>query len=558
MITFSKLSQTADSVFKLESPENDMPIFGFKRRLALGVMCLTILIGSLDTTILNIALPDLVLHLKATNVQLEWIVDSYAVVTAGLLIFAGSLGDRIGRKVLLVAGLIVFAIGSVLSAFSGSVLSLIIGRSIMGIGSACTMPATLALITSMFRRQSERALAIGIWSGTEGIGIALGPIAGGWLLAHFWWGSVFLINVPIAVIAAISAALLIPNYKSSKKIHSDIKGVILSVMGISLFLWGIIEAPLSGWFSASVIIPLIAGGFGMFLFMVWEFRAKHPMLDTRLFKKSRFSVALASEGLIIFVLMGLLFLMTQYLQFSLGFTPFAAGIRILPVAIILGVAAPISTFIDKYLGTKITVAGAMLIIALGCYMLSLTTIHSTYNDVLFGLIVVGLGSGLAFPPATEAVMGTLKSENTGVGSATNSAAMQLGGALGVGIIGTALTSRYQGNLSKVLMGHNIPPVALNAIKGSLGGALAVAHIAGGTSGKLLAAAANSAFISGMDLGLQVGSVVAVVAAVLIIGFLPSRNIHLNVPDTKDKLRRSEDSSSQSLKSTDKNRAKCIL
>jgi dipeptide/tripeptide permease len=256
--------------------------------------------------------------------------------------------------------------------------------------------------------------------------------------------------------------------------------------------------------------------------------------------------------------MGLLFLMTQYLQFSLGFTPFAAGIRILPVAIILGVAAPISTFIDKYLGTKITVAGAMLIIALGCYMLSLTTIHSTYNDVLFGLIVVGLGSGLAFPPATEAVMGTLKSENTGVGSATNSAAMQLGGALGVGIIGTALTSRYQGNLSKVLMGHNIPPVALNAIKGSLGGALAVAHIAGGTSGKLLAAAANSAFISGMDLGLQVGSVVAVVAAVLIIGFLPSRNIHLNVPDTKDKLRRSEDSSSQSLKSTDKNRAKCIL
>ena len=202
MITFNKISQTAESVFKLQPPDNDMPIFGMKRRIALGVMCLTILIGSLDMTILNIALPDLVVNLKATNIQLEWIVDSYAVVTAGLLIFAGSLGDRIGRKILLVVGLTVFAAGSIVSAFSSSVLMLIVGRAIMGVGSAFTMPATLSLITSMFRRQNERALAIGIWSGTEGIGIALGPIAGGWLLAHFWWGSVFLINVPIAVIAA--------------------------------------------------------------------------------------------------------------------------------------------------------------------------------------------------------------------------------------------------------------------------------------------------------------------------------------------------------------------
>ncbi len=491
-------------------------------------------------TILNIALPDLVVSLKATNIQLEWIVDSYAVVTAGLLIFAGSLGDRIGRKILLVAGLTVFAVGSIVSAFSSSVLMLIVGRAIMGAGSAFTMPATLSLITSMFRRQNERALAIGIWSGTEGIGIALGPIAGGWLLAHFWWGSVFLINVPIAVIAAVSATLLIPNYKSSKKIRSDWTGVILSIVGISLFLWGIIEAPLSGWFSPEVIIPLLVGAFGMFLFMFWEFKSSHPMLETALFKKARFSAALASEGLIIFVLMGLLFLMTQYLQFSLGFTPFAAGIRILPVAIVLGVAAPVSTFIDKLLGTKLTVAGAMLIIALGCYMLSFTTIYSSYNDVLIGLIVVGLGSGLAFPPATESVMGSLKAENTGVGSASNSASMQLGGALGVGVIGTALISRYQGSLSGMLVGHNIPPQAMAIIKGSLGGALAVAHIAGGRSGILLALAAKISFIGGMDLGLRVGAAVAVLSAISALIFLPSRSEHVKLETSRLIHRRAED------------------
>ncbi len=523
------LSTLKNKSVKMTPPKDltlgSLPPLGLKRQIALGVMCMTLLIVSLDATILNIALPALVRGLNASNIQLEWIVDSYAVVSAGLLIFAGSLGDRVGHKLMLVVGLVIFTCGSLGSALSPSVDVLIFSRSVMGIGAACIMPATLSIITSLFRRQSERALAIGIWSGTEGIGIALGPIAGGWLLAHYWWGSVFLINVPIGMLAAVLAAIMIPNYKSEKKISSDWAGVILSVSGISLFLWGIIEAPLSGWTSPSVMIPSLGGLIIIALFVMWEFKTKEPMVKMNLFKKSRFSVAMISEALIIFVLMGLLFLMTQYLQFSLGFTPFSAGLRILPVAVVLGVIAPISTLVDKVIGTKITVAIAMLTIAVGCYMLSDVSVTSTYHQVLIGLLVVGFGAGMAFPPATESVMGALKPESVGVGSATNSSALQLGGALGVGVVGTALTSRYQSDILKMLSGHNVPTKALTVIKGSLGGALQVAHIVGGNSGKLLAVGAKISFISGMDLGLKIGGFVAVISAITVILFLPARGVN---------------------------------
>ncbi len=508
---------------RIDDDQVNAPILlGYKRDIALAVLCISLLMSSLDNTILNIALPTLVRDLKATNTQLEWIVDAYALVSAGLLIFAGSLGDRIGRKKLLISGLFIFILGSSGSAFSKSVGMLIFSRAVMGIGVAFIMPATLAIITTLFRRQSERALAIGIWSGTEGFGIALGPIAGGWLLSHFWWGSVFLINVPIGIIGIVGAAILIPESKAYLSSKQDIKGVLLSISGMSLLLWGIIEAPIGGWTSVSVLLPTLLGGLFLIGFILHERSSSKPMLDMEAFKNPRFTVAMASVALIIFVLLGVLFLMTQYIQFSLGYSPLAAGIRILPVAAVLGISAPISIFIDKVVGTKVVVAAAMFLVAFGLFDLSRITIYGTYSNSLIGMVIIGVGAGLAFPPATESIMGSLSKDRTGVGAATNSAGLNLGGALGVAVIGSVLATRYQSIMTTLLSGHKIPSAALSAIKGSLGGALQVSNIVGGKTGLLLSEAARGAFISGMDSGLKVGAFVALLSGVIALMFLPAR------------------------------------
>ncbi|NNN20391.1 MAG: MFS transporter [Acidimicrobiales bacterium] len=500
----------------------DAPVLGARRRACLFVLCLTLVIVSLDSTILNIAIPTLVNVLKATNTQLEWIVDSYAIVSAGLLIFAGNLGDRFGRKLMLIIGTVIFGMGSLGSAFSGSVGMLIASRAVMGIGTACIMPATLAIITNIYRRQGERALAIGIWSGTEGFGLAVGPIVGGWLLAHYWWGSVFLVNVPISLLGIIGALILIPESKNIDAHRIDWPGVILSIAGISAVLWGIIEAPNRGWHSLEVVMTTLGGLLIIGLFIMWESKSANPMLNLSFFKKRRFSAPMVSVALIIFTLMGVLFVMTQYLQFSLGYSAMGAGFRVLPVAIVLGIAAPISTVLDRILGSKVVVTLALLCVAAGLFYLATTTPSSTYGTALVGMIVVGIGAGLAFPPATESIMGSLPRESTGVGSAANSSVMQLGGALGVGVIGSILATRYQAIILGDLKGHTIPAPALSAIKGSLGGALEVAKIVGGQQGSALASASRSAFISGMDQGLIVGAVVVVVAAVIALFTLPSR------------------------------------
>ncbi len=500
----------------------DYPILGTRRKIALGFLCTTLIITSLDNTILNIALPTLVRVLHATNTQLEWIVDAYAVASAGLLIFAGSLSDRVGHKRLLVSGSIFFTLGSAVSAFSGSVYYLVLGRAIMGVGAACIMPATLSLITTLYRRHEERALAIGIWSGSEGLGIAAGPIIGGWLLGHYWWGSVFMINIPIALIGMVGVIFLIPSTHEVVRSRGDYGGVALSILGMSSLLWGIIDAPVHGWTSIQVVGSVLAGVLLLVAFVLWEHRSKYPLLKLGMFRNRRFSVAMVSATLIIFVLMGLLFVITQYFQFSLGYSPLSAGLRVLPIALILGIAAPASSILDRLVGSKIVVAGSMLIIAVGLFVISTISMTSSYGSELPGLLLVGFGAGLAFPPVTESVMGSLDLPQTGIGSATNSSALQFGGALGVAVIGTVLASRYQTHLTQLIGAYPVPPKVLGIIKGSLGGALAVAHVAGGKIGNLLAIGAKRSFVSGMDLGLKVGGVIAVVSGMIALVFLPAR------------------------------------
>ena len=486
------------------------------------MLCVSLLIVSLDNTILNIALPTLVRALRATTTQLQWIVDAYAVVFAGLLLVAGSVGDRVGRKVLFIAGLVIFGAGSAGSAFSGSVDTLIVARGVAGIGAACIMPATLAIISDVFRSAEERGRAIGIWSGTTGLGIAIGPIAGGWLLAHYWWGSVFLINVPVCVAGITAALLVVPNSRDPDPRPVDVTGAFLSMAGLSALLWAIIEAPVRGWGSPEVL--LVGAGSLVVLagFVLWERHSAHPMLVLEPFGNRRFSVAIAAVGLAVFALMGTLFVLTQYLQFSLGYSPLAAGIRILPVGAILAVTAVASSALDKWLGTKVLITVALLIVAAGLWQLATTTTAEGFGHALVGMLLLGAGAGVTIAPATACVIGALPRARAGVGSATNSTALQLGGALGVGVMGSLLATRYQGRMTLVLAGHSIPSAAEHAILGSIGGALAVARVAGGTLGALLAAAARHAFVDGMDLALVVGAGVVGLSAVLVLVALPNR------------------------------------
>ena len=495
---------------------------GASRRLALTVLCVSILMVNLDNTVLNVALPTLVRDLHASSHQLQWIVDAYALVFGGLLLAAGSLADRVGRKRTFLAGLVGFAGGSAWAAFSGSVGVLIAARASMGVGAALMMPSTLSIITDMFRDVAQRQRAIGVWAGTSGVGFALGPIVGGLLLAHFWWGSVFLINVPIAAVGLLCAVPLVPDSKNPAALRPDLAGALLSIAGLGLVLWSIIEAPVYGWSSALVIG---VGGAGLAVlagFAAWERATSHPMLSLRFFREPSFSAPIASLGLAMFGLIGSLFLLTQFLQFNLGYSALQAGLRMLPTAAAMAVIAPLSAVFVRKAGTKLTITAGLLLIAAGLWQVSNATVTWTFTDILPGMIMTGVGAALVIPAVSGSVMASLPRGDTGVGSATNSVFIQVGGALGVAIIGSLLSTRYQDRMTAALAPLSVPHAIENTITGSIGGALGVAARLGGAAGSLLAHAARSAFISGSDLGLLVAAVVVLAGCALALATVPGR------------------------------------
>jgi EmrB/QacA subfamily drug resistance transporter len=509
----------APQVPVLPSPGNRP---GSRRWLALSVLCVSILIVNLDVTVLNVALPTLVRDLHATSHQLQWIVDAYALAYGGLVLVGGSLADRIGRKRTFLAGLALFAGGSVLAAFSGSVDMLIAARVSMGVGAAAMMPSTLSIITDMFRDGGVRQRAIGIWSGTTGVGFAIGPIVGGLLLAHFWWGSVFLINVPIAAIGFLFAIPLVPDSKNPAALRPDLTGAVLSIAGLGLVLWSIIEAPVYGWSSALVIGVGAAGLVVLAGFTAWERTTSHPMLNLRFFRQASFSAPVGSLGLAMFGLVGSLFVLTQFLQFNLGYSPLQAGVRMLPMAGAMAVVAPLSSIAVRRAGTKLTIAAGLLLIAAGLWQTSYATITWTFVSVLPGLLLAGVGAALVIPAASGSVMNSLPREHTGVGSATNGVFIQIGGALGVAVIGSLLSTRYQDRMVAALAQVPVPHAIENIITGSIGGALGVAAQVGGTMGRLLTEAARSAFLSGGDLGLFTAAMVVLAGCVLALVTVPRR------------------------------------
>jgi EmrB/QacA subfamily drug resistance transporter len=496
-----------------------------RRWWILGVLCFCLLVVGIDNTILNVALPTLVEQLGASSSQLQWIVDAYTLVFASLLLTAGTMGDKFGRRGALLIGLLVFGGGSIAAAFAGEASHLIVTRAVMGLGGALIMPSTLSILTNVFPAE-ERGRAIGIWAGVSGLGIAIGPLAGGFLLGHFWWGSVFLVNVPIVVAAIIGTWFVVPTSKDPSNPKLDILGTLLSAVGLFALLYGIIEGPSQGWSSTAVVIAFVLAAVLLTSFAFWELRSTHPMLDVRFFKNPRFSAASLAVAFVFFAMFGSLYFLSQYLQFVLGYTPLQTGLRVAPVAVVLMVAAPTSSVLTRWFGTKIVVAVGLGVVAVGLLVLGQATPTSGYALIIGSLVLLGLGMGTAMAPATDSIMGALPPERAGVGSAVNDTTREFGGALGVAILGSLAASQYAASMASAPGLGQLPPAASDAATNSIGGAVTVATRLAGTPLESLAAPllafARSAFVDAMSHAVEIGAIAAVVGAIVALAFLPSR------------------------------------
>ncbi len=495
------------------------------RWITLSVLSLSLVIIGLDNTILNVALPTLVRELGASASELQWMVDSYVLVFAGLLLTMGALGDRFGRKLALTAGLVIFGVASVFAAFADTAATLIIARSFMGVGGALIMPATLSIITNIFTG-AERGRAIAAWAAVAGLGIVIGPALGGWLLEHFWWGSVFLINVVISAIAIALGFFLVPESKDPEATPLDPLGAVLSVGGLVSLVYAIIEAPAKGWTDGIVLAGFVLAFVLLGAFIWWERRTEHPMLRLEFFRNPRFSAASGAITMVFFAMFGTVFLLTQYLQFVLGFSPLEAGIRVMPVATMI-ISAPLSARLVEKIGTKIVVAVGLTVVAIAMAWLALIDIDSGYGHVAATLVLLGLGMGAAMAPATESIMGSLPLAKAGVGSAMNDTTRQIGGALGVAILGSILASVYGNEMGPALVG--LPPEAASFAGDSVGGAIGVANQIGGEAGAALIAAANHAFVGAMSSAVWVAAGIALLGAILTWIFLPAKALD---PDDK--------------------------
>ncbi|MCO5317458.1 MAG: MFS transporter [Microthrixaceae bacterium] len=492
-----------------------------RRWWILAVLCFSLLVIVLDNSILNVAIPTIIRDLGASNTEVQWIVDSYTLVFAGLLLTAGALGDRFGRRGALQIGFVIFGLGSVISALAGSADQLIATRAVMGIGGALIMPATLSIITNVFPPR-ERGRAIGVWAGVAGLGAALGPLTGGFLVEHFYWGSVFLVNIPIVIIGLAAGFVLIPTSKDPSAPRLDIVGAVLSVIGLTVLLYGIIEAPVEGWGDPLILAAMGTGVVLIAAFILWERHSSHPMLEVGFFRKPRFSAASASITAVFFAMFGSIFLLTQYFQFVLGYTPLQTGVRMVPFAAAMMVTAPTSSRIVERVGTKATVTTGLTLVTLGLLSMSTLQVDSSYAQVLWRLVVMSVGMGLTMAPATDSVMGSLPLAKAGVGSAVNDTTRQVGGALGVAVIGSVLASTYGSQVEEFLTGMGAPPEAIEGATSSLGGAVAVAAQAPAEMGNALVATANQAFVDAMHWGVFAAATATFLGALGAVRFLPAR------------------------------------
>ena len=483
-----------------------------RRWWALGALVLSLLTFGFDATILNVALPNLATALDAGTAELQWMVDAYVLVLAGLLLPAGALGDRFGRKRFLLLGLALFAGASVLASYASDAGTVIAARGLMAVGAAILIPVTAAVVPTLFP-PAERTKAIAYLAIGLGAGVPLGPIIGGYLLEHFWWGSVFLVNVPVAALAMVAVAALVPESRDPSPRRIDVVGGLLSVVGLVLFVYAVIAAPDQGWTSARVVASGIAGLVLLAAFVGWERRTADPMIDLRLFGKPRFLWGSVAATVASFGMFGLLFVLPLYLQAVRGDDAMTTGVKLLPMMAGLIVGARASEWIGARLGLRTTVAAGLAILAAGLALGAATRVDTGYAFVAGWLAVIGLGMGLTMAPAMDAVLAELPPERSGSGAALTMALRQVGAALGVALLGSIGSAVYTGQLDRTA---GLPPEAAKASRDSVAGAVEVAARLGDAA---LAADARSAFASAMSVVLVACAVVTAIGAVGVLAGL---------------------------------------
>ncbi|MGW3357265.1 MFS transporter [Streptomyces bungoensis] len=505
-------------------PASRIPEAVHRRRWAiLGVLMLSLLIVVLDNSILNVAIKTISTPaptgLGATQSQIEWAINAYTLVFAGLLFTAGLIGDRLGRKKVLLGGLVVFGIGSALAAESGSPGELITYRAVMALGAAFVMPATLAVLMNVFERE-EQPKAIGIWAGGVGLGIAIGPITGGVLLDHFWWGSVFLINVPIVLLALALMVWLVPDSRDPRPGRLDPVGVVLSVVGLVLLVYGIIKGgELADFTDAKALATIVAGLAVLTGFVIFEKRSDHPSLDVTYFKNKVFSAAMAAIALVFFALMGVTFFSVFYIQSVRGYSPLQAGLLMLPLAVAQMVFAPRARLVVNRFGNKaVTAAGLTLVAAM---LAMFATFEADTPLWVLEIVFFLMGTGMAhiMTPTSVVIMQALPREKAGSASALSNTFRQVGGALGIAVLGSVLSTAYRNGVEGKL--GALPPALRDTAGESIEATLGIAQKLG-PQGKALVTPANDAFLHAMHVTALCGTGIALVGAVVVALFLPGR------------------------------------
>ena len=492
-----------------------------RRWWTLGVLSLSLVIIGLDNTILNVAIPTLQRELGASASELQWMVNSYVLVFAGLLLTMGAIGDRFGRARTLFTGLAVFGLASVYAAFTTSAAELIGARALMGVGGAMIMPATLSIITDVFPRE-ERGKAIGIWAAVAGLGIGLGPIVGGLLLESYFWGAVFLVNVPIVIAALILGYFFVPASRDPEATPLDLKGAFTSLVAVTALVFGIIEGPSKGWSSTPVIASFIVAAVFGAAFIWIERRTEHPMLNLDYFRNPRFSGGATAISIAFFSLFGVIFLLTQYLQFVLGYSALEAGVRTAPVAVGMVIGSAMSPRLVEQFGTTKVVAFGLFVLAATLTAFTFFGVATGYGVILLAIIAMTYGMGNIMAPSTDSVMGAVPVAKAGVGSATNDVTRQVAGAIGVAVIGSVFNSAYQANMEPAVA--QLPPEAAGVASNSIGAALRVASELPAQAGEALALASRQGFVDAMGVAIWIPVALGILGGFLVLQVLPPRHL----------------------------------
>ena len=511
--------------FLANTPVEKMPGPYARRWWALLVLCLSLLITVMANTSLIVAAPDMTTDLGLSSSDLQWVVDSYTVPYAALMLVLGAVGDKYSRRGALVLGLLIFAGGSVMGSLVDETALVIVARAIMGVGAAVVMPATLSLVVATFPR-SERAKAITAWAATSGVAVAVGPLVSGWLLEDHAWGSTFLINVPFALLAVVGALALVPPSKAEGMGRIDYIGGLLSIVTVGSLIYAAIEGPHSGWGAGPVTAAVIAGA-GLVAFVAWELRHPHPMLDVRKFALRPFTGSMLAVMFFFFGMFAVLYYSTQFLQFVLGYDALGTGLRLLPLGGAVFLGSALTGMLTPKLGVKVMAVTGLAIGTAGMFLLTQIDKGSTYGDFLVPLMMLGLALGLAISPATDTIMGSFPESELGVGGGVNDTALELGGALGIAVLGSLLGTAYRDELTD-LVGNRLPGEAMETAKDSVGAGLAVAQrvaqdpSAGPQQAQAAVDAVHQAFAHGVAQTSLIGGIIMAAGTLIVLAVLPGR------------------------------------